>query len=1117
MLFRQRVRRPRARARRAWSPSASPTARSPTSPPRSPATDRHPAAPATLTPARRAGSRPPPNVGRAVAGGEVGDIDLAVRRRLDPARRCPASPRSSRSGSAPSRWPTARSARCSRPTSSTSPAARRSPTPLMVDARHRRGPAPRRTRSRTTPTTYPFTGARSPPTRVRPEARVRARPTTPPSQIVAVARRRPTRSTTSIVKIFDPDGELLVTGDLGTSPEAATYSADAIPAGVYSVQVCPFDAPDRAVPAAGRLRRSRSPTQRHRRRRGTGDLAAQPALALLHRQPDPRLPRTATPTNSVVGCWVSRRRGLHAARPARCATSPPPARGTSSTATGASTFTTVGNNANTHEAWASPLTPGGLVAGADLADPRVHRRVHRRLEQLQRCDPAELVPGRQRHQRVGHATCSSAHNRMHDYSLLPRLHRGELQHAARQPRPRRRRRRPGDRQRPGRRADRRPAVVPRPRQRQPDHAAGRRPRHHQPVPLPADRRRLLRPVHRRRPRHGHRRPRVHPRHQQPDGRRPRRGPHLRAGRRHGRVVERPGRRRVPCSATATPTAATSWAVGVYATGNKEVAIRDYAIDNNPLNYSDYGFDTTGDEVHADGEIWNGTLWEVRQALVDEVRRPVPVRRQARCQLRCAQATADGTPRCRPSACPGNRRWVQLMFDSFLLQQGATSMLDARDAMLAADRMRFGGAERRRSCGRPSPAAAWAAAPRRPTPTPATPTPSFATATGANGRVTFARQRPGQGLRRPLRGPRHPGRRHSTPTPGSRTRAGSRPARTEMLVRLAEARLQAVHARRSTAPGSADRDGSGDRSNLAASASGRLGHRRDRRDRSTPTSLHRRHRGAPTGAASTEGNVDDDAPVRSPSTSPAGASTVRPGPGQRRCSTRPRPTRATSRSRPTRTPTRARASPRCASSPSRRASASCDLGRRDVEAVLHLARPTRSRRVAPAPGRARPDAARVRACPTTKAAAVRLVDAGEPVHRLRRLRRRAGRRPDQRHRLRDGLRPRHDRARRRAAGLRWPTTATPAARLVELAPPAAPQLRPDGGRPCDAQPASTSWCRLDALMRGSRRALGGERRSACRCRTLPARSLGWRDGRTHPRHGRHARRRPRSTAGQGDRR
>ena len=32
-----------------------------------------------------------------------------------------------------------------------------------------------------------------------------------------------------------------------------------------------------------------------------------------------------------------------------------------------------------------------------------------------------------------------------------------------------------------------------------------------------------------------------------------------------------------------------------------------------------------------------------------------------------------------------------MFDAFLLQQGATSMLDARDAMIAADQMRFNGA------------------------------------------------------------------------------------------------------------------------------------------------------------------------------------------------------------------------------------------------------------------------------------------------------------------------------------------------------------------------------------------------------------------------------------------
>src|SRR4029079_18496680 len=59
-------------------------------------------------------------------------------------------------------------------------------------------------------------------------------------------------------------------------------------------------------------------------------------------------------------------------------------------------------------------------------------------------------------------------------------------------------------------------------------------------------------------------------------------------------------------------------------------------------------------------------------------------------LRCAQATATSTP-TPATQCPGNRRWLQLVFDGFLLQQGATSMLDARDSMLAADRMRFGGA------------------------------------------------------------------------------------------------------------------------------------------------------------------------------------------------------------------------------------------------------------------------------------------------------------------------------------------------------------------------------------------------------------------------------------------
>ena len=130
------------------------------------------------------------------------------------------------------------------------------------------------------------------------------------------------------------------------------------------------------------------------------------------------------------------------------------------------------------------------------------------------------------------------------------------------------------------------------------------------------------------------------------------------------------------------------------TGNTKTGIRDYALDANPLNYSDVGFDLTGPEVHADGEIWNAVNYDLRQALVKKYDAHVPVRRRARCS--CAAPTAGRARprprrRCRADQCPGNRRWIQIVFDAFLLQQGDTSMLTARDAYLAADRMRFGGA------------------------------------------------------------------------------------------------------------------------------------------------------------------------------------------------------------------------------------------------------------------------------------------------------------------------------------------------------------------------------------------------------------------------------------------
>ena len=149
-----------------------------------------------------------------------------------------------------------------------------------------------------------------------------------------------------------------------------------------------------------------------------------------------------------------------------------------------------------------------------------------------------------------------------------------------------------------------------------------------------------------------------------------------------------------------------YAVGVYATGNKDRAIRNYGMNfprtgafptpgvslvrsgggrplANPLNFSDIGYDITGSQVHADGEIWSATNFDIRQALIDKYGAGTP-----QVQRECA----DG--KRAPDNCPGNRRWIQLVYDAYLLMQVAPTMLEARDAMLAADQMRFGGANKK---------------------------------------------------------------------------------------------------------------------------------------------------------------------------------------------------------------------------------------------------------------------------------------------------------------------------------------------------------------------------------------------------------------------------------------
>src|SRR4051795_4082418 len=103
-------------------------------------------------------------------------------------------------------------------------------------------------------------------------------------------------------------------------------------------------------------------------------------------------------------------------------------------------------------------------------------------------------------------------------------------------------------------------------------------------------------------------------------------------------------------------------VGEYVTGNATRGIRNWNYDQNPLGFGDIGYDLTGPEVHADGEIWTATLWDLRKALVAKYG---------------ADAGADTAAR--------------LVTDAMPLTAPDPSFLDARDGILAADLDRYHGA------------------------------------------------------------------------------------------------------------------------------------------------------------------------------------------------------------------------------------------------------------------------------------------------------------------------------------------------------------------------------------------------------------------------------------------
>ena len=133
-----------------------------------------------------------------------------------------------------------------------------------------------------------------------------------------------------------------------------------------------------------------------------------------------------------------------------------------------------------------------------------------------------------------------------------------------------------------------------------------------------------------------------------------------------------------------------FSVGSYATGNKKVGIRDYNLspDNNPLNYSDIGFDSTGPEVHADGEVWNAVQMQIRAALIKKYDAKFPSSNKA-LQRSCAIGrTPTGATGPTWDKCPGNRRYITYMFDAMINQaNGAPSMVDMKNVELASIMLR----------------------------------------------------------------------------------------------------------------------------------------------------------------------------------------------------------------------------------------------------------------------------------------------------------------------------------------------------------------------------------------------------------------------------------------------
>lgn len=127
-----------------------------------------------------------------------------------------------------------------------------------------------------------------------------------------------------------------------------------------------------------------------------------------------------------------------------------------------------------------------------------------------------------------------------------------------------------------------------------------------------------------------------------------------------------------------------FALAPYATGNPEAGVRNFGMNRSPLNYSNIDYDGMGlTSPHANGEIWAAVNFVVQEALSRKFDDAFPSA-DADLQRSCANGQLAA------QACPGNRRWSQLMFDGMLLQPSGPNQLVSRDAMIVGDLLRFDG-------------------------------------------------------------------------------------------------------------------------------------------------------------------------------------------------------------------------------------------------------------------------------------------------------------------------------------------------------------------------------------------------------------------------------------------